>query len=37
MENLRPQIYKTRRGVQQYRIVFSETGTVADDLNKTSP
>ena len=35
MENVRPQMDKTRRGVQQYRIVFSETGRVACDLNKT--
>ena len=33
MENLRPQMDKTRRGIQ---IVFSETGIVAADLNKTS-
>ena len=25
---------KTRRGVQQYQIVFSENGKVAGDLNK---
>ena len=35
MESLRPQMDKTRRGVQQYWIVFSETGRVAGDLNKT--
>ena len=33
MENLRPQMDKTRR-VQQYYIVFSETEIVTGNLNK---
>ena len=28
MENLMPRMDKTNRGVQQYQIVFSETGIV---------
>ena len=31
MENSRPQMDKTKRGVQQYRIVFLETEIVAGD------
>ena len=31
MDNLMPRMDKTKRGVQQYQIVFSETGIVAGD------